>query len=50
MSNSEIANNLSNDSDDYDFEYILSKLEQLKNEGKIVDRVSGGKLYFRINK
>jgi hypothetical protein len=49
ISYSEIAKNLSNDSADYDFEYILSELEQLKSEGKIVDWVSGGKLIFRIN-
>lgn len=48
ISYSEIAKNLSNDSADYDFEYILSVLEQLKSEGKIVDRVSGGKLFIRI--
>jgi hypothetical protein len=49
ISYSEIAKNLSNDSADYDFEYILSELEQLKSEGKIVDWVSAGKLFFRIN-
>lgn len=48
ISYSEIAKNLSNDSADYDFEYILSELEQLKGEGKIVDGISGGKLFFRI--
>ena len=48
ISYSEIAKKLSNDSDDYDFEYILSELEHLKNEGKIVDGISGGKLFFRI--
>ena len=48
ISYSEIAKSLSNDSADYDFEYILSELEQLKGEGKIVDGISGGKLFFRI--
>ena len=48
ISYSEIAKNLSNDSADYDFEYILRELEQLKSEGKIVDGISGGKLFFRI--
>ena len=50
MPYSEIARKFSNDSVDYDFESILSIIEQLKSEEKIVDRVSGGKLYFRINK
>ena len=50
MSYSEIAKNLSKDSVEYDFEHILSTLEQLKSEGKIVNRLSGGKLYFRIHK
>jgi hypothetical protein len=48
ISYSEIAKNLSNDSADYDFEFILNELERLKNEGKIVDGISGGKLFFRI--
>jgi hypothetical protein len=47
---SEIAKILSNASEDCDFEYILSELEQLKNEGIIVNRMHGGKLYFQINK
>jgi hypothetical protein len=48
ISYSEIAKNLSNDSTEYDFEYILSELEQLKSEEKIVDGISGGRLFFRI--
>jgi chromosome segregation and condensation protein ScpB len=47
ISYAEIANYLSRDSGDHDFELILKELEQLKNEGEIISHVSAGKLYFQ---
>jgi hypothetical protein len=48
ISYSTIAKNFSNGSRDFDFEFILNELEQLRREGEIVGQVSAGKLYFRI--
>jgi hypothetical protein len=47
VSYSEIAKYIANDSHDYDFEFILKELEQLKTEGEIISQVSAGKLYFQ---
>lgn len=47
ISYAEIANHLSRDSGDHDFELILKELEQMKNEGEIISHVSAGKLYFQ---
>ena len=49
VSYSEIAKSVSENSTDYDFEFVLTELEHLKAEGKIVDQVSAGKLYYRIH-
>jgi len=48
ISYSAIAKNFSNDAHDFDFEFILNELEQLRREGEIVGQVSAGKLYFKI--
>jgi hypothetical protein len=44
----EIAEHLSQDSPDYDFNSILKELDQLEKKGDIIGQVAAGKLYFQI--
>ena len=50
ISYQEIVKNLSKNSNDHDFEFILKELDQLKTEGEITGLVAAGKLYFQIKK
>ena len=44
----EIAEQLSKDSPDHDFDSILKELDQLEKKGDIIGQVAAGKLYFQI--
>lgn len=44
----EIAEHLSQDSPDYDFDSILKELDKLEKKGDITGQVAAGKLYFQI--
>ncbi|MBW2428803.1 MAG: hypothetical protein JRF56_07590 [Deltaproteobacteria bacterium] len=44
----EIAEQLSKDSPDHDFDSILNELDQLEKKGDIIGQVAAGKLYFQI--
>jgi hypothetical protein len=44
----EIAEQLSNDSPDHNFDSILKELDQLEKKGDIIGQVAAGKLYFQI--
>ena len=44
----EIAEQLSKDSPDHDFDSILKELDQLEKKGYIIGQVAAGKLYFQI--
>ena len=43
-----IAEQLSNDSPDHNFDSILKELDQLEKKGDIIGQVAAGKLYFQI--
>lgn len=45
---SEIIKYLSKDFLDYDFDLVLNEIELLKEQGKIIDHYSAGKLYYQI--
>ena len=46
----EIAESLSQNSRDHDFNSILKELDQLEKKGDIIGQVMAGKLYFQITK
>ena len=44
----EIAESLSQDFRDHDFNSILKELDQLEKKGEIIGQVAAGKLYFQL--